>query len=55
MTIAKPIWWDYVRYELYCGIPVMTGFIKGTPKRIKDAYNRDQEMYEKAEERGIIL
>ena len=55
MTIAEPIWWGYVKYELYNGIPVMTGFRKGTPKRIKDAYYEDQNMYERAREEGIIL
>ena len=40
MTIAEPIWWGYVKYELYNGILVMTGFRKGTPKEIKDEIGR---------------
>ncbi|MBO4552628.1 MAG: hypothetical protein J5673_05465 [Candidatus Methanomethylophilaceae archaeon] len=55
MTIAEPVWWGYVKYELCNGIPVMTRFMKGTPKKIKDAYYRDQEMFERAREEGIIL
>lgn len=56
MTMAKPVWFDYVEWDYSDpSFPVMKGLRKDTPKEIAKCFEEDQRFYAECEEKGIIL
>ena len=56
MTIAKPIWFDYVEWDYSDpSYPVMKGLRKDTPKEIVEIFEEDQRFYEECAREGILL
>ena len=51
MSVAKPIWYDYLVWDFSNEInPVPKGFKKDTPKEIIKAYKKDIEEYQRLQE-----
>lgn len=51
MSVAKPIWYDYLVWDFSNEInPVPKGFKKGTPKEIIKAYKEDLKEYQELQE-----
>lgn len=56
MTMAKPVWFDYVEWDYSDpSFPVMKGLRKDTPREIVKAFEEDQRYYRECEEKGILL
>ena len=56
MTIARPVWFDYVVWDYSDpSFPVLVGLREDTPPDIAKRFHEDQERFRKAREQGILL
>lgn len=54
--IAKPIWFDYVKWGYDKDKePYFDGWKEGTPPEVIEQYEKDQKRFREAEEQGIQI